>query len=61
MVWQQKHAEVGEVIEASLSKVTVKYDDGRERTYDIHLALESKKHKGIVKHRGLREYPEAVV
>lgn len=42
LVWQQKHAEVGEVMEASLSKVTVKYDDGRERTYDIHMALETK-------------------
>lgn len=42
LVWQQKHAEVGEVIEASLSKVTIKYDDGRERTYDIHMALETK-------------------
>jgi len=39
LVWQQKHAEVGEVISATLSKVTVKYDDGRVRTYDIHTAL----------------------
>lgn len=42
LVWQQKHAEVGEVTEVTLSRVTVKYDDGRERTYDIHIALESK-------------------
>lgn len=42
LVWQQKHAEVGEVTEVTLSRVTVKYDDGRERTYDIHIVLESK-------------------
>ena len=42
LVWQQKHAEVGEVTEVTFSRDTVKYDDGRERTYDIHIALESK-------------------
>ncbi len=42
LVWQQKHAGVGEVTEVTLSRVKVKCDDGRERTYDIHIALESK-------------------
>lgn len=43
LVWHKKLAEVGEVIMTSLEKVCIKWDDGKEVDYDIHMCINAGK------------------
>lgn len=44
LVWHKKRNEVGEVINSTLTRVTIRYDSGKENTYEIHLFLKCGKY-----------------
>ena len=40
LVWSNQQADVGEVIQFTLTRVTIQYDNGNVQTYDLYQCLE---------------------